>query len=118
MTRLALLLALWPSWAGAQTSHAWGDGDTGPCRVEIRPCAGDCAAEIVFANRLVVGPGVVEATLALPGLTVAVRVDTERQDVPDVLVVTPPVGFYADPPSLIVGEGETAIIRVRPVPVG
>lgn len=120
MLRLSYLaLAVLPTVASAEAAYEWGEGSAGPCRVEIQPCEGDCVAQVTFTNELVF-PALlaVHAALANDRIAVSVIVVPSMGDVPDTFTVVPPVGYYAEPAEVVVEEGEAAVIRVLPVPMG
>ena len=120
----ALALLAWglspPPAEAAEDSYTWGVGRTGPCVVVIEPCGDepDCAAVVRFANRLVWGAtDLPAATLTLDGLAVVVSVDQRDYRTPDVLVVTPPPGYRADPPVIGVEDDGEGVVVIRPVPM-
>jgi hypothetical protein len=52
------------------------------------------------------------------GLSVTVEVDQGPGDVPDTGTLTPPLGFMAASPSVVMDEDTGAVIRIEPIPMG
>lgn len=118
MTRLACLLALLAAPACADPSHAWGSGDDGPCRVWLTPMdEPDAVAALRFANRLIWDLHPETVTLEVGGLAVVVTVEGRGGRRPDLLTVVPPIGYRADPPTLLVADDSVGVVMIRPVPM-
>ncbi len=121
MRPLMLLLALWPGLAAAGPDQSWGralDGTPAGSEIHLRTCDGGCAAEVVFVNRHLWGPALTRRfVLDRDGLSVAVTIVDGELTAPDQLVVEPPPGYRATPPSIEVGEEKTGVIRLDPIPM-
>lgn len=61
-------------------------------------------AEVMFANTGIHSLSVYSFTLSIDGLAVDVRVEINASGADDLITVTPPAGFMAVPPSLLVPE--------------
>jgi hypothetical protein len=119
-----------PALAQDASRHAWGDPatDRGPSVLSVARCAFPCFAVVRFDNTLVAnGSGALalggarrnllthEATLALDGVPTVVVEQGDRR-LPDVLRVTPPQGYGAEPGEIVVDDD--CSVRVVLVPVG
>ncbi len=89
---------------------AW--GITTSASVQLIP-AEDHPADILFVNRLTHGNALeMVFALEIDGLVVQVEVSNGIGEQPDLLFVTPPMGFVAVPSSIEVHEGETGRIAI------
>ena len=61
-------------------------------------------AEVMFANTGIHSLSVYAFTLSIDGLAVDVRVEINASGADDLITVTPPAGFMAVPPELLVPE--------------
>ena len=122
--RAALFLALWPALGSAEgaTHVAWGvpvEG-SGPSALSLETCDLPCVAVVRFDNTLVTGgkgggigaPPLVRATLAIPGVAMAVTVETGGGLTPDLLKVLPPPGYAAEPDEVLVEDNTSGRVRV------
>lgn len=89
---------------------AW--GVTTSASVQLIP-AEDHPADILFVNRLTHGNALeMVFALEIDGLVVEVEVSNGIGEQPDLLFVTPPMGFVAIPSRIEVHEGETGRIAI------
>jgi hypothetical protein len=89
---------------------AW--GVTTSASVQLVP-AEDHPADILFVNRLTHGnPLEMAFALEIDSMIVEVEVSNGVGEQPDLLFVTPPMGFVAVPSSIEVHEGETGRIAI------
>jgi len=117
MTRLlaialiaALPVAAYCLPARAQDTAAW--GRMPQFVVQLVP-GRYCDAEIHAQNRVTGGlMSPTFATLRLDNLAVLVRVDHADGDLPDTVTVTPPEGWIAVPPSIVLQEDQAGIIEI------
>lgn len=89
----------------------------------LAPCEEPgCLAVVRFDNAFTPssgwGPSVESVTLTLGDLAVVVEVAQGQGTVPDVLHVTPPPGFVAQPWELIVEDDASGTVRVMVALVG
>jgi len=76
-------------------------------------------ADVTIANRLSTGHGQDTAcTIIVDGLPVGILWHHNPGDMPDQVTVIPPPGYYADPPMMVVPEGQNATARVRQILMG
>ena len=112
MTRFLFLTAIFCvafSAAMATEIHRW----TNDCYVTIQPTTRPgVEAEVFFANENIHPLAAEEFTLTLDGLTVSVRVDRGLGMLPDTMTVTPPPGYIAWPPEIVVPEGGAGTILI------
>lgn len=104
---LTLLLAL-P--AQAQDAAYW--GGTGCVLVPVEGQAHIAEARCI--NLLTGYQPWTEADITAGGLTVHLSVLHGPDRVPDQFVVTPPDGFVAVPPVLVLDEDQTGVVRIIP----
>jgi hypothetical protein len=119
---LAAVLALAATPAAADGSLTWGrplDSAAGPNVLDLVRCEGGaCAARVTFHNSHLKGFAFTRRfTLDMGGLPVAVTITEGEAMAPDEIAVTPPPGFAADPPRLVVEEDGTGIVTIRPLPM-
>ena len=108
--------------AGADPTHAWG-GAQARALLTLAPCEQPgCLAVVRFDNALTPsagrGPPVESVTLTLSDLAVLVVVAQGQGTIPDVVQVTPPPGFVAQPRALSVAEDASGTVRVMVAMVG
>lgn len=120
--RAALPLALWACPALAEDAspddtqvRSWGEGEVASVRIipgEEHP------ATVVFENRLTYGnPSEMVFVLSMDGLVVEVLMALGSGSEPDVMTLSLPPGFMAEPQSIEVDEGATGKILVHMAPV-
>jgi hypothetical protein len=116
----ALFVAAAPAWAeirpgpGAET-RVWGHMARAVVRLER---ADDHPATVVFENRMTIGaPDELAFTLAIEGMSVAVAVTMGDGQTPDVMSVSPPPGFQAEPETIEVDENAVGRIEIRYLPM-
>jgi hypothetical protein len=122
--RAALLLALWPALGSAEgpTHVVWGNPveGSGPSALSLEACDLPCVAVVRFDNTLVThgtgdgigAPPLVRATLAIPGVAMAVTVEAGGGLTPDLLKVLPPPGYAAEPREVLVEDNASGRVRV------
>ena len=122
--RAALLLALWPTLAPAQDASrfAWGTPveGSGPSILSLEACDLPCVAVVRFDNTLVThgmdtrlrAPEVIRTTLAISGLRMAVTVANGAGMTPELLQVSPPPGYAAEPREALVDDNASGRVRV------
>lgn len=76
---------------------------------------GEAVAEVVFKNDFAHNTGIEFHTLTIPGLSVTLEMRVGNGDVPDEMFVTPPEGFIAVPPAVVVPEKETGRVLIVPL---
>ena len=111
MLRVLSALAALALPAAAQDSAWW---ETTGC--QLVPVHGEAwVAEVICRNELtsMTSPDV-SAALSIDGLTVQLAVAQTLGRTPDSFMVTPPDGFVADPPVLVLDEGTVGVVRVLP----
>jgi hypothetical protein len=109
--RAIILTACLAMPAAAQDSAFWA---TTGC--QIVPITGEAwVAEIRCVNRLttMTSPDVA-ADLHTGDLTVGLFVEQTFGRTPDSFMVTPPDGYVADPPVLVLDEDTAGVVRVMP----
>lgn len=101
MRALMLAAAMLSAPAFASDTYIW-DGDT---HVHLAPSnRPGVEAEVLFSNTGIHLMNVYTFTLSIDGLAVDVRVEINASGADDLITVTPPPGFLAVPPSLLVPE--------------
>lgn len=119
MTRAALLLlALLASPAAAGERHEWGKGPSGPCALILARCDGEDCWTVTFRNTLIASVTFFEVTLDLPGMAVVVSYRGADGELPDTFAVSAPAGWVAEPGELVVPDGGSGVIVIRPLPMG
>jgi hypothetical protein len=108
---LLLGLALVSSPAIADPAiHVWGAGHSS---VQLRPSkAPGAIAEVEFANELVHANQAETFQLSLGGFAITVDMQHGPGAAPDLMTVTPPEGYIAVPPSVLVPEGASRVITI------
>ncbi len=123
-TALAVLLMLPGMEASAEdvTRKEWGVSAKGPCVLTLVPCESGCWARVEFENVVIglptpqIGPEVF--TLTLAGMDVIVTVRPGGGHIPEIMLVTPPYGFTADPGELVVDDDTTGVVFIMPALIG
>ena len=112
---LGLLVAL-PAFAAPM--QTWGVPPI--AYVELKPSdLPGVWAEVEFQNSDVHGQDREDFTLTLNGVSVKVRLEADRAyGQPDVIHVTVPEGFRAEPPMISVEEGDTGTVLIYSELVG
>lgn len=117
----AAALVVLPAMAQADSSASWGapinPGDL-PNSAVLEACDdASCFARVTVHNTLVLGFAPYDLALDLDGLRVGVDYDGQGGAIPDVVMVMPPPGYVAVPPSLSLQEGETGAILIVLAPL-
>ena len=99
--------ALLASPAFAQT-HEWGVGTEGPSSVTVAPS--DYGLTVSFDNRLIQSVSVQAFDVG----PVHILIVSENADIPDMMVVTPPDGYWCDPCQVTVEENATGTVDLWP----
>ena len=127
--RTALLLMLLPTLAAAQdaTRFEWGVPVEGsaPSVLSLEHCDLPCVAVVRFDNTLVTSgrrsgigfPLPMRTTLAIAGVVMAVTVENGTGMVPDLMQVSPPPGYAAEPRKVLVADNTSGRVRVVLVPM-
>ena len=102
--------ALLASPAFAET-HSWGTGTEGPSSVTV--AKSDYGLAVTLNNRLVSSLPVVAIQITVDGSTVSVVVSGHGVK-PDIMTVTPPVGYWCDPCQVTVEENATGTVDLWP----
>jgi len=92
-----------------------GNPNNEPYFIRLEPME-DWLVDAVFQNRLVsrwVVPQ--EFTFTYEGHVIHVYIDSGDGDLPDTMIVTPPIGFYTIPESITLEENEQGRIAVHPL---
>ena len=106
-----LFLLLFASQAMAQTEIGW---DQGLSRSRIFVVeADDHFADVCFENRISSGDYIHSKKLVFKGVEITVNFGHKTSEVPDTVVVNPPIGFIAIPETMIVNEFETGCVRIE-----
>jgi len=85
---------------------------SGPAAVELMPTERGYA--VIYRNRIVRSLTVEKWVVDLPGLTVSGVIAARDGDLPDDLVVTPPVGWWCDPCTVTVDENAEGRVELWP----
>ncbi|TNC74875.1 hypothetical protein [Rubellimicrobium roseum] len=118
MRRLPLvLLALWPACALAGPDLTYGialDSEQGAAELHLSRCEAGCFAQVAYVNRYLQGGAWTrEFTLDLNGFAVMVTIVDGDGQKPEMVRVTPPPGYTADPAELPVEEGTTGVVAIH-----
>lgn len=109
MTRAVILTALIAMPAMAQDIHRW-NADT---YIVMQPTTQAGAfAEVIFSNHDIHVFFIETFTLTHDGITVDVMVEINASGADDRMTVTPPPGFIAVPPELLVPENGAGRILI------
>lgn len=127
MRALGLALALWAGAAQASDDLlrvSWGvfgkTQGTGPCVVEIEPCAADCWVVVRFDNTVISSAGqppIKRITLRYEGREIAVAIEPADGDLPDRLQVAPPLGYAVDAGSVMAPDNESTRVVLTAIPM-
>ena len=110
----AATIAALPALAGNTVSIDNVNPQNAPLIVQLVP-SDDYAGEVIFNNQMTYrtttpeGPYILE----IDGLRVIVDLDQQPGDLPDRMIVTPPDGYIARPPEIVVQEGEVGSIIIQ-----
>jgi hypothetical protein len=107
-----LFLLLFASQAMAQTEIGW---DQGLSRSRIFVVeADDHFADVCFENRISSGYYIHTKKLVFKDVEIMVTLEhTTPAEIPDTVIVNPPIGFIAIPETIIVNEFETGCVRIE-----
>ena len=89
----------------AASTFQWGGAS-----VDLR--YSDAGAEVLFHNEMAQSSTVIPMQLESDGLIVDVLIVNGMGEEPDTMVVTPPTGWIAVPPSIEVEEGQTGTVTL------
>lgn len=111
MTRLAILASLVLTLpAAAQDTASW--GGTGCTLVPVT--GEEYVAVVNCTNRLTHYQPWTEGDMTAAGMTVHLSVLHGPAEIPDTFTITPPSGFVAVPPVLVLDEDTRGAVRVMP----
>lgn len=112
---LAVFAATIAYSAAAETSKTWGSFGT-PSTVSIVP-SDRHEADILFENTLT-NESPTTMTFLFNDSEYYVAIEFGAGDIPDIIRVVPPTGFYAIPDTLSVDDDTTGIIEIHIIPMG
>lgn len=93
----------------AEQTHRWTDQNYVTIQPSSRP---DVVAEVFFVNDITHQRGSETFTVDLDGLPVEIEYRMNTHGADDTLIVTPPAGYVAWPPEIVVPEGGAGTILI------
>ncbi len=104
-----LLWACAFAYAFGSDTHQWNPETFVQITPSDRP---GVEAEVTFQNRDIHPLQVERFTVELDGLAVGLVLELNTEGADDLLTVTPPPGYYADPPQVVVPENSAVTVLI------
>lgn len=111
--RAAIALACLAAPVASEPRHEW-DGSA----LELSRCPDADCFVVTFYNVVSLPIGPFDVTLDLDGFVVVVTYRGQYDIEPDAIAVVPPPGWAAEPAELVVEDGGSGTVVIRPVPMG